>query len=179
LNDEFEKIERDMALDRSIVFGVYWWDLWMYPLYQNIIRAGVQKKHKPLLPLRRLFQGITRLSYLFVRKRSILILRHPRFKMEGDRYVDIYTEIVGGHLEDLGYNPVYLEKRTPQSKRLDPVPVYPLDLIAAISSLLAKVASVSLMKRFSLSYVDKVLYRFGVSDPKSLGKIILNLQHFF
>lgn len=169
---EFEKIEREMQLDRSIVFNVAWWDLWRYSLYSRSRKVEVSRKRNVHLPVWRFFQGITRLKCFFVKGQSVVVLRHPRFKKEGHRYIDIYTDIIGRDLEELGYKPLYLEKSTTQSRDLDQGPVYPLDLIAATASLVSKLMPIFFLKSSSSTFIYEVLHRLGVSDPELIRKII-------
>jgi len=170
--NEFEEIEREMQLDKSFFFGVTWWDLWRYSLYSMLSQPSLRHKNKEHISFRVLFQGITRLRHFFNKDKSIFILRHPRLKREGHLYVDVYTDIVGRNLAELGYRPIYFEKKIVPPRRLDSGAIYPLTLIFSISSFLASIVPILFLSKLAPKVVDDALCRLRVSDQKHLKAVI-------
>ena len=107
LLNKYESIEKDLRLDKSLVFDIPWWDNLRYPLFQEILHelrllerpySKQLRSHPP-----NYFKKIVRLvlsslsifapcSPLMMRRNSILIWGHPRRKYENGFFVDIYTD---------------------------------------------------------------------------------------
>jgi len=170
--EEFEKIEQELQLDTETLFGVAWWDLWRYTIYVASSQPDERRLNKSQRPLRLLWQGITHLRYFFKRRRTIFILRHPRFKREENRYVDIYTDIIGRDLANLGYSALYLEKQTGQSRPLDTGPIYPLALMFSLSALIARMTPSFLLGKGKLRKVANVLQKLGVANRRLNEKLV-------
>ena len=85
----FEKVERELGLGSSTILGVRWWELVRYNFAQS------QTNQNPKIKLNlsknwRLLASIKRIP-VFLKRADVVILRHPRFKLEGGEFSDIYT----------------------------------------------------------------------------------------
>ena len=104
---EFEIIEKELALDRSLIDGVPWWDALRYPIFLGVLRElGLLEKaditdyrlnqkrkaarlYKTFLDLVCFFSPR---SPLWLKKQSIVIWGHPRRKWQEGSYIDVYVD---------------------------------------------------------------------------------------
>lgn len=104
---KFEKIEKDLKLDESLINDIYWWDSVRYPLFQDILRQlnlleNLYDSGKPLsrfLKIKKKLSIILRASKIFfprsplwISTKSVIIWGHPRRKFDNGSYVDIYSD---------------------------------------------------------------------------------------
>ena len=107
----FENIEKKLCLDEAVIQGVTWWDTLRYQLFNELlVELGVReevKKNKTLTIKKFLLMKIFTIihilknfiklfspkSPLWVNKQSIIVLGHPRRKLEEGVYVDPYSDL--------------------------------------------------------------------------------------
>jgi hypothetical protein len=104
---EFETIEKELALDRSLIEGVPWWDAVRYPIFQEVLKK-LDLLEKPEIKddkvnlsgkfslLYKVFLNIissfSPRSPLWIRKNSILIWGNPRRKWQDKHYIDCFVD---------------------------------------------------------------------------------------
>jgi hypothetical protein len=103
----FEVIEKELALDHSVIEGVPWWDMLRYPIFQGILKdldlleKPKQNDKQAILKdkIARSYKvffdilGVFSLrSPLWVKKNRILIWGHPRRKYQDGHYIDLYVD---------------------------------------------------------------------------------------
>jgi hypothetical protein len=104
---DFEVIEKELALDQSVIEGVPWWDMLRYPIFQGILqdldllekpkqngkqqilKDKISRSYKILFDI---FGVFSPRSPLWVKKNSILIWGHPRRKYQDECYIDLYVD---------------------------------------------------------------------------------------
>lgn len=108
--EKFEFIEKELCLDKSIILGVPWWDMFRYRLFKHLLselgcrdkkskEKEISLKNIIFLKLIRIFnvlknliQFVTPRSPLWIDNRSNIILGHPRRKLEKGCYIDPYSD---------------------------------------------------------------------------------------
>ncbi len=167
----FEKIESELSLEKSECFGVRWWDLWRYPIYNKYLGKKKVNRARFSISIKRLLLGLLRLKVFLYKKNPIFILRHPRFKIESDRKIDIYTEKISEDLKSRGFEIVFFENPTPQKRALENK-TYPLDFIKAFSLIFSSVIFyIFAFKDFS--DIEVVLKELGLNAERGLVKRIV------
>lgn len=103
---KFEKIEKELNLDRSLIQGVPWWDMVRYPLYEQLLsslklkeesnfsnkKAFVRSLYFFFKLIKNFLQIFTRKSPIWIKKNKYIIWGHPRRKFENGLYTDIYSD---------------------------------------------------------------------------------------
>ena len=107
---KFEKIEKELNLDKSTIQGVHWWDMLRLQIFNELLNElGLEKEKKKnetltifeyfrikiLLivdTIKNLIKFFLPKSPLWIKKNSNIILGHPRRKLEGGIYIDPYTD---------------------------------------------------------------------------------------
>ena len=114
--ERFEDIEKKLFLDEAVIQGVPWWDTFRNQLFDELlVELGVMefidlrekvKKNKALTVkkflvmkiftiihiLKNFIKLFTPKSPLWINKQSIMVLGHPRRKLEEGVYVDPYSD---------------------------------------------------------------------------------------
>ncbi len=108
--DRFEIIEKKLSLDKSIIKNVPWWDVLRYRLFKEILFKLDCREKKTLKKklignnfiLSKIFNfflicfdflKIFNLkSPIWVKNKSVIILGHPRRKLEDNYYIDPYSD---------------------------------------------------------------------------------------
>ena len=187
LLNKYESLEKDLHLDKSLVFNIPWWDNLRYPLFQEILHElsllerPSSKQLRSYLP--NYLKKIVRLvlsslsvfapcSPLMMRRNSILIWGHPRRKYENGFFVDIYTDPLVRMFPKNSHCSVLV--RGIKSKHLSPFSVhsfYCADCLIAIGQVFAFVSSVLRREKSNNSVVNKLEKRIA----KDFG-LTLNVQ---
>jgi len=104
--EKFEEIEIELALDKSLIKNVPWWDLVRQPLFLkllNELNLREQKKPSRYSFFKDTFFNISRFvknillifsskSSLWIKRRDYLVWGHPRRKLENGIYIDPYVD---------------------------------------------------------------------------------------
>ena len=107
--ERFEFIEKKLNLDKSLISQVPWWDMLRYKLFKEILfdlklreKKNDEKKistKKKIIKISKIknyifdfFTLFSRNSPFWIKKKSNIILGHPRRKLEENIYVDPYSD---------------------------------------------------------------------------------------
>ena len=108
--ERFEYIEKKLHLDESIIQGVAWWDTLRYQLFNELLnelgsREEIKKNKMFTIKkfvnmkififihiLKNFLKFLLPKSPLWVKRESVIVLGHPRRKLEKGLYVDLYTD---------------------------------------------------------------------------------------
>lgn len=108
--ERFEFIEKKLSLDKSLIQNVPWWDMLRYKLFKDIlVELGLRDKKikqkklsvkkslaKKTLTIVNIFKNFLNFflskSPLWIRRKSNIILGHPRRKLDSGLYVDPYSD---------------------------------------------------------------------------------------
>ena len=101
----FERVERALALDERRIDGIPWWDLARHPFHRTALTAlGLGDLEPPprtthldglargFSVVMNLLRAVTTRSPRRARKRSVLIVGHPRRRKVDEHWVDLYVD---------------------------------------------------------------------------------------
>lgn len=156
--EKFEKVERRLGLGSSIILGVRWWELVRYNFALNYTNSN----RKNLLNLSkswRLSASLIRIPAILKRV-DVVILRHPRFKLEEGNFFDIYTFDLQKDIESRDLEILIIENPTPQKRALEKG-VYPLDGIKFVSSIISGFLSKLLVNYVNSFDIGEAIKHYG------------------
>ena len=173
--ENFEEVESRLGLGSSIILGVRWWELVRY----NFALSHTNSNRKTVLNLSktwRLSASIMRIPAI-LRRVDVVILRHPRFKLEEGKFSDIYTFDLQKDIKSRDLEILIIENPTPQKRALENG-VYPLDGIKVISSFMSGFLSKALVNYITLFDVGEAIKSYGERNltPSMILKEVLRFK---
>ena len=197
--ERFEDIEKKLRLDEAIIQGVPWWDVLRYQLfYELLVELGVREeleKNETLTIKKFLFTKIftiinilknfikffTPKSPLWINKQSIIVLGHPRRKLEEGVYVDLYSDpFIDLFPKTINFSVI---ERSVDNSHLSPAKTKKLfyaDSLYSLANIISKFQKFKLnqIDLLTISRLEKILYTefsCSIDINKRVKKII---QHW-
>ncbi|MBD1167833.1 hypothetical protein IDH29_01450 [Pelagibacterales bacterium SAG-MED06] len=177
--ERFEFIEKKLNLDKSLISQVPWWDMLRYKLFKEILfdlrlreKKNDEKKirsKKKIIKISKIrdyifdfFKLFSKNSPFWIKKKSNIILGHPRRKLEKNIYVDPYSDPFID-LFPSSFNFSIIERKDINNKHLSPTKtknIFYSDILNRFGSLFSKFQRVKLEEfdNLIISKLENSLY---------------------
>lgn len=177
--NRFEFIEKKLNLDKSLISQVPWWDMLRYKLFKEILfdlglrekkkdekKTNFKKKFFKILKIKNytydFFKFFSTKSPFWIKKKSNIILGHPRRKLEEKIYVDPYSDpFIDLFPSSINFS--VIERKDINNKHLSPVKtknIFYADTLNYLGSIFSKFQRVKLneIDLLIISKLEKSLY---------------------
>jgi len=201
--ERFEYIEKKLHLDESIIQGVTWWDTLRYQLFNELLdelgpREEIKKNkmftikkfvNMKIFTIIHILKNFLKLlspkSPLWVKRESIIVLGHPRRKLEKGVYVDLYTDpFIDLFPEKIDFSVI---ERSEGNGHLSPAKTKNLfyaDSLYSLANIISKFRKLKFNQNdlLTISHLEKTLYSefsCAIDIHKRVRKIIQHWLGFY